>query len=217
MIDLPSYLRRTFTGLTLGDGLFYRWPIGIRFELGGRGPDPRIMSMVKQRALKLYESVFSPDDDCVVVSYDLVASGEGWDSHDYELRRLGDRQSLVDFAKRLSIGLRDSAQQVEADDPDESKVLLQWVVQPSRSLRYDAVLEGIANADHGIIPSIGSWVCFLNVQNDVIFHMYDDRGLDVIATKRDALLPLYRNFNSWILDYDRAQIDRCFGHPAPGC
>ena len=40
--------------------------------------------------------------------------------------------------------------------------------------------------------------------------MYDDRGLDVIARQPEVLVPLYRTFNQWILDYDRERIDQVF-------
>jgi hypothetical protein len=40
--------------------------------------------------------------------------------------------------------------------------------------------------------------------------MYDDRGLDVIASDKDALRGLYHDFNAWILDHDRARIREIF-------
>lgn len=33
---------------------------------------------------------------------------------------------------------------------------------------------------------------------ELLLHMYDDRGLDIIATSRVPLLPLYRRFGNWI-------------------
>ena len=40
--------------------------------------------------------------------------------------------------------------------------------------------------------------------------MYDDRGLDMIATDRALLAPLYRRFDHWLLDYDRARMRETF-------
>jgi hypothetical protein len=40
--------------------------------------------------------------------------------------------------------------------------------------------------------------------------MYDDRGLDVIASGKDSIRGLYHDFNAWILDYDRPRIDEAF-------
>jgi hypothetical protein len=98
-------------------------------------------------------------------------------------------------------------------DPTEPEIgpsTLTWIDLPSRSFVYEAVLRGIANADHASEPSIGSKVYFMNTGIDAIIHMYDDRGMDMIATSRKTLRVLYHNFNQWILDYDRATIDRAF-------
>jgi hypothetical protein len=40
----------------------------------------------------------------------------------------------------------------------------------------------------------------------MIIHMYDDRGLDMIAASRKALIPIYRTFSDWVLDSDRERI-----------
>jgi Domain of unknown function (DUF3885) len=72
------------------------------------------------------------------------------------------------------------------------------------------VPEVIANADHAREPSIGGRVYFINTLTHAIVHIYDDRGMDVIATNRESLRGLYREFNEWILDYDGGAIDRRF-------
>src|SRR5271157_4295281 len=60
--NLVAYLSEEFPSLTLGGGLFYRWPMGIRFELG--------LETFRERAPKLYEAVFAPEDVCVIISQD---------------------------------------------------------------------------------------------------------------------------------------------------
>jgi len=37
--------------------------------------------------------------------------------------------------------------------------------------------------------------------------MYDDRGLDIIATDIDSLRPLFENFGDWILENQRHRIE----------
>ena len=53
-------------------------------------------------------------------------------------------------------------------------------------------------------------VYFINNDKSVIFNMYDDRGLDVISTKKETIAPLYNKFNDWILNYDREKVDDLF-------
>ena len=44
----------------------------------------------------------------------------------------------------------------------------------------------------------------------MIYHFYDDRGCDVIASNKEDLHQLYIACHDWILDYDRDQIDQLF-------
>jgi hypothetical protein len=70
-IELMKYLTERFPALTLDAGLFYRWPVGIRFDLGGRPyPSSQVMSGVLDRATVLYEALFEADDKCVVIAQD---------------------------------------------------------------------------------------------------------------------------------------------------
>lgn len=53
-------------------------------------------------------------------------------------------------------------------------------------------------------------VYFINLNKKTIFHIYDDRGCDVIASAREDLMGIYTRYNDWILDYDRERINRVF-------
>jgi hypothetical protein len=121
---------------------------------------------------------------------------------------------LFEFALAEGIGLADpegalEVRAAQAGGDDLSHTLI-WVEQSSRSFRYREVLRGIANCDHAITPSIGGRVYFLNPRSHLILHMYDDRGLDVVAADKSSVAALYEGFNGWILDYDRARIDLLF-------
>ena len=48
-----------------------------------------------------------------------------------------------------------------------------------------------------------------------LYHLYDDRGLDVLGSSRELLLPLYHQFHGWILEYNLEQIDRVFTAEQP--
>jgi hypothetical protein len=100
---------------------------------------------------------------------------------------------------------------VEVNEEDEDQNFsLQWGQLPAHGFRYSAIMEGIANSDHARTPSVSSRVYFLNPATDVIMHMYDDRGLDIIAARRETLVPLYRSFNEWVLEYNREKISKLF-------
>ena len=72
------------------------------------------------------------------------------------------------------------------------------------------LLQKIILADIGGCNALTSNVYFINTAHAVLFHLYDDRGADIVAAEPAPLLPLSQRFNSWILDYDREKIDALF-------
>jgi hypothetical protein len=191
--DLPAYLRERFPSLTLGGGLFYRWPVGIRFELG--------LANVAERAPRLYEAVFAPEDICVIISQDWPETISSPALQRYF--RVFSLPGAFDSMRPVAL---QSLEVTTEDEGEQETFYLQWAQLPARSFQYSSVLEGIANADHAQTPSVSGRVYFLNPATAMIVHMYDDRGLDMIAATREALKPIYRTFNDWVLDYDREQI-----------
>lgn len=192
-LDLATYLRKHFPSLTLGGGLFYRWPVGIRFELG--------LDNFRERAPKLYEAVFAQEDVCVIISQDWTE-----DISPPARQRYFPVFSLPDaFDSKHPFGLQ-SLEVTTGEAGEQETFTLRWGQLPARSFQYGSVLEGIANTDHAHTPSVSGRVYFLNPATAIIVHMYDDRGLDVIAATREALMPVYRTFDDWVLDYDRERI-----------
>ena len=66
-----------------------------------------------------------------------------------------------------------------------------------------------------ILGDIGGWNGFvssvyLTGPGPFLYHLYDDRGLDVLGGSQKLLLPLYHQFHDWILEYDLEKIDQMF-------
>ena len=65
--DLAAYFGEQFPGLQLDGALFYHWPLGIRFEIGRKS--------IPERPVSVFESAFSPNDTCVIISKDWPMIG----------------------------------------------------------------------------------------------------------------------------------------------
>jgi len=79
-----------------------------------------------------------------------------------------------------------------------------------RDLRDVLLWAAIAN-EMGIEPK-ASVACYLYAPaTGVLMHVYDDRGMDLTALRPEPLVQIYRQFNDWVLDYDRARIEAVFG------
>jgi hypothetical protein len=85
-----------------------------------------------------------------------------------------------------------------------------WTKCRIEDLKYRQLIKAICNHDVGIKPTIYHRVYFINISKKTIFHIYDDRGCDVISASREALTDIYKEYNDWILDYDRERINNVF-------
>jgi hypothetical protein len=85
----------------------------------------------------------------------------------------------------------------EPDGPSED-VQFYWDIR-AHAACIKKLLMAVIRADIGGFRELASSVYLFNTGLNVLFHLYDDRGLDVAAESRDLLAPLYKNCGDWIL------------------
>ncbi|GAB3825509.1 DUF3885 domain-containing protein [Hymenobacter jeollabukensis] len=210
------FLADYFPGLSLRAPLFYNWRKALRFDLQtDNGTDTAAyFQEVHRRATALWEAVFAPTDTVLLVLMERRYRRGKIRFGNYGFRQIADlRRPEVSYAKAY--------QRYERDRFDV------WNTAASRiavsRLNYQNLLQTIANTDFppyqprlrqkGVLNA--TEIYLLNIDRKMIFHMYDDRGLDILATEIVALKPIYQRFNDWILEYDREEIDlRMSGSPA---
>ncbi len=54
----------------------------------------------------------------------------------------------------------------------------------------------------------------MDLERGMVLHVYDDRGMDLAATRPELLRPCYEQLNGWLLDHDRARMDAIFASGA---
>ena len=111
------------------------------------------------------------------------------------------------------VGLPVPDEQLSATEQDEdgdthAQVQFYWDLskirfQPELLLR-EIILGGIGGWN-GFVSSV-----YLTGPGPFLYHLYDDRGLDVLGGSQKLLLPLYHQFHDWILEYDLEKIDQMF-------
>jgi hypothetical protein len=107
-------------------------------------------------------------------------------------------------------------EQVIETIPDEDEIgeylnqlQLYWDLSAIK-FQPDELLREIIKGDIGGCQELVSSTYLIDSHNFILFHLYDDRGLDVVAANKELLRPLYESFNAWILDHDRKKIDLMF-------
>ncbi|WP_404331798.1 DUF3885 domain-containing protein [Mesobacillus maritimus] len=209
---LNDFMDETFPNLELKPPLFYSWDIGIRFELGVEWKreydDPTNSYLLEcyKRAITLFEALHSPSDDIFVV-LDV--------NHFHTTKSL--RRKLNNFSpfveKSLLYRLKHQLMPyIFPEDNDEGtyKTHRFTLLCKTNELTYKSLLKAICNQDLGVRPSLFHRVYFINNNTKTIFHVYDDRGCDVLATSPETRRDLYKTYHNWILDYDKPKIDKVF-------
>lgn len=176
-----------FNRVDFGGDLFGQWPVGIRFEIG--------LSQV-YRATRLYESVFSNAEACILVSQDWL---EG-----IEIVR---RATPLFSTTGIFLVKPARLETIDVSPFDESDYRLTWARLQPQAFDAASMFQAIANREQGGGPAISGRVYVIDPANFVIMHMYDDRGLDPIATSLDILRPIFEAFHEWVLENQRHRVE----------
>lgn len=208
---LKDFMNENFPNLELRPPLFYSWKIGIRFELGvdydsdyAYENSPYLQGVYK-RAIALFKSLHSYNDDIYIVV----------DVNDYADGFKHKSKTFSHYIKEKSVlyGLNQKTIPYIFPDDDEEgtyKTHRFTLKCKTSDIKYIPMLKAISNQDMGIRPSIFNSVYFINLNRKTIFHVYDDRGCDLLATSPETIRDVYEKYNDWILDYDRNEIDEIF-------
>lgn len=230
--EYRQFFNDNFNGFRLRGPLYYCWDYRLRFNLqtgdtynstrkildnegneilliGDTSTDEYFIEGNK-RASTLFKSVIDSSDRLFFVLME------------YKYRRKRIRFSNYAFGQIL--GLKESEilffKEYELYKPgDKSDIYNVALLKlTSERINYKNILAAIGNTDfpsrqprldkNGFLSS--KEIYFVNIDKKVIFNMYDDRGLDIIAADKETLRPIYENFNNWILDYNRNEIDKQF-------
>lgn len=183
--------------------VFYHTPIGIRFEIGGN------------------EGVYLPDDKGMNPIYVENAF--------FRAKTLLHELSCCPNLLRIDHCLEEAdkitpqmLRQMGLSAPDESiqekrideecsfwQEHLYWDLTKGNG-QLDKLLLEIIKGDIGGFSCLCSNVYLLNTEKAVLYHLYDDRGADIVAFDKHILLPLYKKYNDWVPQYDKVRIDQVF-------
>ncbi|WP_182006833.1 DUF3885 domain-containing protein [Priestia aryabhattai] len=215
---LPSFLENYFEGLTLSPALFYSWKYSIRFEIS----DPLISYYEKDclkqafhRSITLFHKVFEEEDEILFVTdvhtmnKDLFLQKTPLNVY---LKYIKDKKRLYQLNHhRLPSVFQD-------EDEDDQSLTHRFVLSCKKTeLRYVQLLQAINYEDFAhpstimkSNPQSGYDIYFINLSKKMIFHLYDDRECDILASNKGSIRFLYEEYNNWILDYNREEIDLLF-------
>lgn len=180
--------------------VFYNCFYGIRFEIGTGeifNEEKIVKNKYVESALTRAMTIFNS----VIKSPSLLL----WEI--YPQDKIDRLKSAILFSKKIS-PILPMEEHICIDD-DINKTQLYWDLKIQK-IPIDKLLHEVIIGDLGGSQEFVSSVYIFDIENHVMLHMYDDRGLDVAAHDKNTLIPAYTNLNTWILDYDRDKIDKVF-------
>lgn len=209
--EYRQFLNDNFKGLKLRKPLFYSWDFGLRFDLQvGKTNTDEYFEEVTRRASTIFQTVFDNSDNAFMIFMDYKYKRRKIRFSNYTFKQIDNLQKTeINYSKELRLY-----------DPDDKFDIrnIAIIKLTANRINYRNIIKAIAYTDfpprqprldqNGFLT--GKEIYFVNLDKKLIFHMYDDRGLDIISSGKESLLPIYKKHNDWILDYDREQIDRQF-------
>ena len=99
----------------------------------------------------------------------------------------------------ILIKLEDSLYDYDIEDGIETYRLI--IKCKINDLKINKILKAIGNQDFCIEPSINEECFFINTERNLIFYMYDDRGVDIVGSNFRDIKELYDKYYNWVIEY----------------
>ena len=190
--------------------IFYESPVSLRFETGDPSLEifltkqklnPKYLRSALWRTAFLYEKT-APFDTLLWVLYrtpDLDTAIEGLLSQFCRLTHLPSPAEV--YQQEVTTA---------AEEP-MTRILLFWNLKET-PLQINPLLEAITYCDFkGLgFRELSSAVFFFDTERHLLFHPYDDRGVDVVAEKPEDIRFLYEDCRNWLLEYDMERMKNTF-------
>lgn len=197
--------------------MYYKNKFSLRFELGSPeiglwiDRDREIINedyfrVAFQRALGIFQSAFQPDDE-IKLCYQIYSDGrKKIKKGDYFFKLVKNvmcRQIM--FTKHRDI---------YSDDLNHKSYHWKRVTISglfASELDSKRIIETLINTDFGVRGhNLRGELYIVNCTKGLVFNIYDDRGLDIVADNKESLIPIYHEQNSLLLGYDKERMDSVF-------
>ena len=190
--------------------IFYECPVSLRFETGD--PDLEIFLTEKKLNPKYLRSALWRTS----FLYEKTAP---FDTLLWVLYRTSDVDSDVDeiidrFCHLCHLPSPAEVYQQEVTTAAEepmTRILLFWDMNDTPP-KIQPLFEEIVHSDFkGLgFRELSSAIFFFDTTRHLLFHPYDDRGLDIVGKSPEDIRYLYEDCRNWLLEYDMERMRNTF-------
>ncbi|WP_105112279.1 DUF3885 domain-containing protein [Streptococcus suis] len=177
---------------------FYATPLALKFEVGPAEeaetlPKKVYLDRAYARAVELLEQASS--------AYDYVI---------LSLLRQEDRDIdtyLWHFTSKFNFNKCPEPELIEVEDWTGEVLVFERYLFPIADQDLKDLLWEIIKVDHGGFNYLSSSVLFLSSKDKVIYHCYDDRGVDIAVVDDDKRRQLFTDCHDLLFDYDMEEME----------
>lgn len=177
---------------------FYTTPLALKFEIGPAEeaetlPQKVYLDRAYARAVELLEQASSAFD-YVILSL-LLQEDRDIDTY------------LWHFTSKFNFDKYPEHDLIEVEDWTEEVLVFERYLFPVADQDLKDLLWEIIKADHGGFNYLSSSVLFLSSKDKVIYHCYDDRGVDIAVVDDDKRRQLFTDCHDLLFDYDMEEME----------
>ncbi|WP_432352932.1 DUF3885 domain-containing protein [Sporosarcina sp. A2] len=199
--------------------LFSSWEHALRFEISKPGSNlekPEDLQQAMYRAVALIDEILSDEDQLLVVG-DVYTSKK----HNFlENRPVSTYQMFVKNEEVLSSLRYELIPESSLEDGEEmvthrflhqvhkNQIHYEFLVETKCCEHVRVPITGLKNN-----PRSGYEFYLINQSRNIIYHLYGERGCDIIAADREELRTLYEMYSDWIEEENRERMDAMFLDP----
>lgn len=158
--------------------MLYSWDFGLRFDLEiNKNDTEEYFQEVTKRASTIFRDVFNDSGKVFLVYMDYKYRRQKIRVSNFTFKQIRNLlHTEITYSKRLRL--------YEAQDRFDVRNMAIIKLTTDR-ISYKNILTAIANKE----------VYFIIIETKIIFHMYDDRGLELITADKESLRPIYQKYN----------------------
>lgn len=192
--------------------LFHHCGFGLRFELAygnyQRGDRiPSFMQALDRAMLVIYDAL--PETKDVVFAISQYGASRNSPAKRWVSSQL--RSLCMDISTLAPAGIVAQEDQYQIAECGEDGYRHWFTLHPATDDEVEKAVWGCIAKELKISPGLKTAdIYMLDLKREIIVHIYDDRGMDVIANDLAVLRPIYDEFKKIILEYDREHIDEVF-------
>jgi Domain of unknown function (DUF3885) len=204
-LDPNSYqskILQVFGDRVFDGGIFYLYPRSLRVELSGSRPYIKMFLRAYERSKAILDFGLG---DLSTINICLSFYGSGSLVSNLSVFR-SLRSCGISIPKTAEIW-QHRQEHVFDEDWDLIKIVICFEIEYGD---IELFLWGLLANELGIRPRNICRLYLFDLHRQILFHPYDDRGMDIIGNNLTLLEQIYLKFNDWLLDYDRQIMDKYF-------